>query len=244
MSKKPMDPGVAYVRRCRALDLFDAKAVLFGAFKLAIHEQEPNRPLSPIFFNLRTADNLKNGQPGPLTPTLVSEIGLTLWSEACQRELEFDWICGLPKAGEPFAAAMSERFDRTNRPKPVLKLLKEEVDGKRTMARILTGGWKPGDRVLVVDDLITQATVKRLGIETLRQAGLKVTDCLVLIDREQGGTTELAQRDGVQVHACYTLTELLHTYVTENRITQAKADEVERYRKEDQARSAPPLPAT
>ncbi len=37
--------------------LFNEDVIKFGGFKLKLHEKNPEAPLSPIFFNLRTEDN-------------------------------------------------------------------------------------------------------------------------------------------------------------------------------------------
>jgi orotate phosphoribosyltransferase len=52
-----------------------------------------------------------------------------------------------------------------------------------------------------------------------------VKDVLVLIDREQGGATELAGF-GVKLHAVYTLSEILNDLVASGRLTLAQQDEV------------------
>jgi uridine monophosphate synthetase len=52
-----------------------------------------------------------------------------------------------------------------------------------------------------------------------------VKDVLVLIDREQGGSAELAGY-GVKLHAVYTLSEILNDLVAGGRLTLAQQDEV------------------
>lgn len=57
----------------------------------------------------------------------------------------------------------------------------------------------PGDRVLLIDDLITTAISMRKAVEAIRAEGGLVTDVAVLIDREEGGKERLAG-DNVRLH--------------------------------------------
>jgi uridine monophosphate synthetase len=54
-------------------------------------------------------------------------------------------------------------------------------------------------------------------MEPLSAAGLKVTDVVVLVDREQGGRAELAAR-GLCLHSVLTLSQLLDALVRHGRI--------------------------
>src|SRR5262249_37672449 len=66
--------------------------------------------------------------------------------------------------------------------------------------RRLEGAFQPGERVVVIDDIITDGASKLEAIEPLEAAGLVVEDLVVLIDREQGGRERLAAK-GYRLHA-------------------------------------------
>ena len=51
-------------------------------------------------------------------------------------------------------------------------------------------------------------------------AGLKVTDVVVLVDREQGGKAELA-RHGLALHAALTLSQVLDCLVRHGRVSDS-----------------------
>jgi len=191
-----------------AWKLLELGAIKFGTFKLKLHETHPDAPLSPIYLNLRTPDNPKSG---PLTPAIVREIALDLLhvinddginTPAC--------VCGVPRAGEPFADVLAEAMEL---PKDRnIRLGKKESATDRHIDGILSGSYRPGDHVLLVDDLITKAGSKIEAINVLREHGLVVRDVVVLIDREQGGQKEL-EAAGCQLHAAFTLTKLLDFYM-------------------------------
>ncbi len=208
--------------------LFTAGAIQFGEFRLKLHETHPNAPPSPIFLNLRMPDNPK---PGPLTADLVGVAGRLLYEMAVERDLPYTRVCGVPRAGDPFANVIG-----TLARKPVLRLVKKETDGVRQVARVdftnfgTYGGGEPEMRpdevILLVDDLITGADSKLEAIAVIgNQTVFRVTDVVVLVDRQQGGVEALARR-GVRVHALMTLDGLLAYYLSTGRIDQNTHDRV------------------
>src|SRR5690606_981072 len=89
----------------------------------------------------------------------------------------------------------------------------------------IEGRWSIGQTVIVVDDLITSGDSILETIATVKSAGLKVHDAVVLIDREQGGR-EMLEAQGYRVHAVATLSEMLAVLHENGRLTQALLDEV------------------
>jgi uridine monophosphate synthetase len=205
--------------------LFEVGAVQFGAFRLKLHETQPDAPLSPIYLNLRTSDNPK---PGPLTEELVLGIGSLLYEKLSEiLDLEFRYVAGLPRAGDPLADEFMEyshHWGTVTR----LRLEKEETSAGRRIARLIDEPEEPG-KALIIDDLITQADTKIEAIEVLKAAGVAVSDLVVLVDREQGGAAHLRLVEGVRVISAFRLSELLDHYVATGKISQAKAEEVKEY---------------
>jgi orotate phosphoribosyltransferase len=192
-------------------------------FRLKHHDTHPDDPLSPIYLNLRTPDNPK---PGPMTPDLVSEIGLTLWLHAKAQGLEFDAVCGLPNAGIPLADAFVKALYAYGQLVPNVVLGKTETAGNRKIEGVLdSSGAITGDTVLVIDDLITHGDSKFEGIEELRKAGFKVTDVLVLVDREQGGRDDLLKH-GIRLWSLTTLRKIVNGLFTAGKISARERDTV------------------
>ena len=72
--------------------------------------------------------------------------------------------------------------------------------------RRIEGIFKPGDRVVLIDDIITDGGSKFEAIEVLEEAGLVVKDLVILIDREQGGRELLASK-GYALHTILTISQ-------------------------------------
>ena len=207
-----------------AVRLFKTGAIQFGEFRLKMHEYL-NIPLSPIYINLRCLPE------GNLTDEIIREIGQALWENIRKSGFLFQLVAGIPKAGDPLAKALVKSSGNAVGYDQLIFLRKEEtLTGRRILPEI--GGeamLKPKDVCLLVDDLITGADSKIEAIEALRKNDLLVSDCLVLVDREQGGKEELARR-GVKLHSVFTMSELLDIYVKEGLISEEVKQEVIGYR--------------
>ncbi len=164
-------------------DLYRSGAVRFGDFVLKDGRH------SPFYIDLRVII----AQPG-----LLRSVAQAMVRRAAP--LPFDCLAGIPYAGLPIAVAMSLESGR-----PLVYPRKEaKAYGTR---RLVEGVFQPGDRALVIDDVITTGGAKLEAIAPLREAGLTVEHILVVVDREQSGADTLA-RAGLHLHSVLKVREL------------------------------------
>ena len=74
-------------------------------------------------------------------------------------------------------------------------------------AKQLEGALQPGERALLVEDVVTTAGAALAAVEVLRNAGAEVVGALAVVDREEGGAEAFAKA-GVPFDALFTKTSL------------------------------------
>ena len=107
-----------------------------------------------------------------------------------------------PELGAVALAAASSLASRL----PFLIVRKEAKD-YGTSNRI-EGAFETGERVCLVEDVVTSGGAAVAAVEALREAGLECRTAVCVVDREEGGTDELA-RVGVRLRALFRAGELL-----------------------------------
>ena len=111
----------------------------------------------------------------------------------------FDRIAGIPTAGISFGSITAFLLE-----KPFVYVRKSERQHGR--GRKVEGVLLPGDRVLLMDDLITKGGSILKTAEAVRSEGGVVTDAVVLLDREENGKANLAKA-GIKLHYLLTISE-------------------------------------
>lgn len=186
--------------------LADAKVVKFGEFTLVSGEK------SPIYVDLRQLPSYP--QPFDTVTTGLAELAKSTGATV---------LAGMETAGIPLAAAMAIKLK-----KPMIYVRKKQKD-YGTKSRI-EGVVRPGDKIILVDDLMTRGTSKIDFIDAVKEAGYDVKDLAIVLDREQGGADELA-KIGVKLHKLVTLKELLAYVLNKRLITSEQYNRVIDYLK-------------
>jgi orotate phosphoribosyltransferase len=91
--------------------------------------------------------------------------------------------------------------------------------------KMVEGMLAPGDKVLLVDDVITTGHNILNALQTLRAEGGVVDQALVLVDREEGGREHL-QKEGVTLHTVTRISELAQRLLDMDAITQSQFEEL------------------
>lgn len=165
-------------------------ALKFGVFKLT------SGKVSPYYIDLRIV---------PSFPDAFRQIcdfyGESITSQV--RLKNFDRIAGVPIAGIPFASQIAY-----NLKKPFLYVRKGvRLHGRQ---RRVEGILVSGDRVLLVDDLVTTGLTLKKAAKAVTAEGGIVKEAVALLDREEGGKEKLA-KNGIQLHALLKISEVANT---------------------------------
>lgn len=183
------------------VSLTDLEAVQFGNFTLASGQQ------SPFYIDVR----LLVSQPAVLSQVAGAYVSLL-------SELEYDRIVGIPYAALPIGTAVALAAGA-----PMIYTRKEKK--LHGMGKDIEGHWSPGERVVVVEDLVTSGGSILQSVDRLRALGLIVEDAIVLINREQGAEKKLAAA-GISLHSVFKLTTVLDVLVAAGALQLEKYQEV------------------
>ncbi len=178
--------------------------IQFGQFTLTSGRQ------SPIYIDLRRM----TAAPGLLRRAAEAYAELL-------RPLSFDHLAGVPYAALPIGTAVALAMNR-----PLIYPRKEAK--AYGLGKNVEGVFAPGDKAVVIEDVVTSGGSVLSAIETLEGAGLAVSDVVVLIDREQGGPETLAEK-GYRLHAALRMPEILETLQATGRVSAAEVGAVKAY---------------
>ncbi len=124
---------------------------------------------------------------------LIGPLGLAAVRDA---GWNVDSVGGLTLGADPVSYAISYASALANTPVRVFTVRKE-AKGHGTGRRI-EGSFREGDRVAVVEDVITTGGSALNAVRALRDAGATVAGVLALVDREEGGR-EALEAEGLSV---------------------------------------------
>jgi uridine monophosphate synthetase len=184
--------------------LFLTGCVKFGNFTLKSGIE------SPIYIDLRRLIAF---------PSILQQVA-SLYGDFL-RDSRCDVIAALPYAGLPIGTAISLETGC-----PMIYPRKESKDYGTGAA--IEGVFRPGMKVLLIDDVATRGDAKFEAIERLESVGLNVIGACVLIDRE-GGARETLESQGKKLMSVFKLTELLGIWREQGVMTPEQGESVMRF---------------
>jgi len=128
-------------------------------------------------------------------PELLEELGARLAAKIADVEPDATLIAG-PELGAVALAAAASMASRL----PFL-IVRSEAKSYGT-ANLLEGAYEPGERVVLVEDVVTSGGAAANAVRAVRQAALECRTAICVIDRDEGGVDSLA-RLGVRLHPLF-----------------------------------------
>jgi len=177
--------------------------IKFGTFQLS------SGALSPYYVDLRLI---------PSDPEAFKR-AIGFYTATLERVIKHSRrLVGIPTAGVPYAAVLAFNFA-----KPFLYLRKEPKDhGQR---RRVEGIIFPGDKVVLLDDVVTTGKNIMEAADAIRAEGGVVKEAVVLLDRQQGGKAQLMKM-GVRLRSYATITRVAQVLLKRGTIDDAQHREI------------------
>jgi orotate phosphoribosyltransferase len=136
---------------------------------------------------------------------LIGALGLAAIEQAWDVP-PVDAVGGLTLGADPIAYAIAYASASSSRPRRAFTVRKEAK--AHGTGRQVEGPYRAGDRVVVVEDVITTGGSALRAVEVLRAQHASIAGVLALVDREEGGR-EALEAAGLPVISLVKASELL-----------------------------------
>lgn len=123
----------------------------------------------------------------------------------------FDIACigGLEIGAISIATTISDyAYTSANRREWRTFVVRKQAKG-HGLGKLIEGAVNPGDRALIVDDVLTSGASLLKAVAVAREAGLQVDHALVIVDRQEQDGKARVEREKVQLISLLTVQDLL-----------------------------------
>ena len=146
-----------------------------------------------------------------MSPEGLSLIGPLALSTFERAGWEFDSVGGLTLGADPISYAISYASANSGRPLRAFTVRKEAKS--HGTGKLIEGPFREGDRVVVIEDVITTGGSALRAIEAVRTANGTVVGVLALVDREEGGSQAI-EAAGVPVISLVSASQIIQVLET------------------------------
>ncbi len=123
--------------------------------------------------------------------------------------LPFECIGGLEIGAIAIATAISDYGYRAPARREWRTFVVRKQPKDHGLGKLIEGAVKPGDRAVVVDDVLTSGGSLLKALQAARDAGLKVEQALVIVDRKEQEGRARVEAQGVTLLSLLTIDDLL-----------------------------------
>jgi orotate phosphoribosyltransferase len=130
-----------------------------------------------------------NCKPTTMSPRGMFLVGHLVFDAI--KDLEADGIGGLTFGADPVAVATAFVSELKANPMNAFSIRKTQKD--HGIVKWIEGDMNPGQRVVIIDDVVTTGGSTITAIERARSEGLEVVKAVILVDRQEGGLENIRE---------------------------------------------------
>jgi orotate phosphoribosyltransferase len=179
------------------MELLRSRSVFYGDFTLSSGAR------SRYYFDCKLTT--LHGEAASLIGSIVH--GMIREQEAL-RNVQIDGIGGLTMGADPIALATGIASFHEHPERPLNVFIVRKTQKAHGQGKQIEGNFKAGDRVVVIDDVVTKGEATVQAIDAVESQGGKVEFVIMLVDREEGGRARIEAR-GIPTFPIFRKSELL-----------------------------------
>lgn len=161
-------------------------------FKLASGE------ISPFYVDCRSL------MAHPQARRLVAQLAYEALTD-----IEFDCLGGLELGAIPIAVSISDFAYAAARQRVWRTFVVRKQAKDHGLGKLIEGSIRPGDRTLIVDDVLTSGGSLLKAVGAARDAGLQVEHALVIVDRQEQDGKARIEKETVHLRSLLTIQDLM-----------------------------------
>jgi len=130
------------------------------------------------------------------------------------RSVEADCLGGLEIGAISIATSISDFAFAAQPPRTWRTFVVRKQAKDHGLGKLIEGAFQPGDRAVVVDDVLTTGGSLLKAVAAAREAGLVVTHALVIVDRKEGNGRCKVETEGLTFLSLLTIDDLTRVQST------------------------------
>jgi orotate phosphoribosyltransferase len=134
-----------------------------------------------------------DGKKTTFDPDGAYHVGQLLMDEIEKLPVKIDAVGGMSIGADPIVTAVGLAARERGYPLRIFVTRKAVKD--HGTQKTIEGNFLPGDKVVMVEDVMTTGGSTLQAVDLVRQAGGEVVAALVIVDREKGGRENLQKLD-------------------------------------------------
>lgn len=123
--------------------------------------------------------------------------------------VEFDCLGGLELGAIPIALTISDFACAASPPKIWRTFVVRKQAKEHGLGKLIEGSIHPGDRAVIVDDVLTSGGSLLKAVGAARDAGLQVNHALVIVDRQEQDGKARIEKETIHLRSLLTIQDLM-----------------------------------